>query len=134
MYAKRCIVIIYLHQFKLKSFEEKVPGKVGECIVNSPKINSFLDPKAGLWTLVNIWSLGSCNFALLLQQNLGIFFCPPGPNPGSTSAITGVLTKKLCDRTDREFIMFRKRCSFQSSTESMLKKHQGKKLFVSKLM
>ena len=62
----------------IKKIEEKVPGKVGECIFDSLKCKSFQGPKAGpgLWTMLYS-PLRLPLFASLRLQNLGKNFRAP---------------------------------------------------------
>ena len=70
-----------------KKIEEKVPGKVGECIFDSQKCKSFQGPKTGPGPRSIFYgSLRSPHFTSLHRQNLGKnFWGPPRPNPGSAT-------------------------------------------------
>ena len=70
--------VIYPHKCILKKIEEKVPGKVGECIFDSQKCKSFQGPKAGPGPRPIFYgSLRSPDFASLRWQNIGKNFWGP---------------------------------------------------------
>ena len=61
-----------------KKIEEKVPGKVGECIFDSQKCKSFQGPKAGPGPQPIFYSsLRLPDFASLCRQNLAKNFWGP---------------------------------------------------------
>ena len=66
-------------QMYTKKIEEKVPGKVGECIFDSQKCKSFQGPKVGPGLRPIFYgSLHLPDFALLRRQNIGKnFWAPP---------------------------------------------------------
>ena len=65
-------------QMYTKKIEEKVPGKVGECIFDSQKCKSFQGPKAGPEPQPIFYGLlRSPNFTSLRQQNLRKKFWAP---------------------------------------------------------
>ena len=72
------IDILLPTQMYTKKIEEKVPGKVGECIFDSQKCKSFQGPKVGPGPQPTFYgSLPSPDFAALHRQNLRKNFWGP---------------------------------------------------------
>ena len=74
--------------------EEKVPGKVGECIFDSKKCKSFQGPKVGpgpQLILARFAHLTPLRYVGKISEKIS--GGPPWPNPGSATAPSVVLTR-----------------------------------------
>ena len=63
----------------IKKFEEKVPGKVGECIFDSLKCKSFQGPKAGPGPLPILARFARPTLLCYVSKISGKIFWPPVP-------------------------------------------------------